>query len=84
VSYKGFRNRETHSAWKHLRNEPTFHSTIYNFGPEAVRDFCYRYWPTGETPDGSRLSKVDWQQLEAYFDYEIMGVENLKKYELFS
>ena len=55
--------------------------TLYHFGTDAVREFCYRLWPDGRTPENQSLSKVDWQQIEDAYDKIIFGIE--KKYELF-
>ena len=80
-----WRNKETFSVFQSLENDPQIRQitrqTIFNFGPESIREFCYRLWPDGRTPENRHLSKVDWKQLEEAYDKIIFGIEN--KYELF-
>ena len=80
-----WRNKETLSVYNCIENDPNTREiarlTIYKFGKEVLKDFCYRLWPDGRTWENQKLSKVDWKELQEFYEKEVFGIE--KKYELF-
>lgn len=78
-------NRETYSVWHSIETDKETkkiaYQTLYNFGTDSMKEFCYRLWPDGRTPENQKLSKVNWKQLHEVYDKVIFGIE--EKYELF-
>jgi hypothetical protein len=38
------------------------------FNPINLRDFVWGIWPSGETPNGDSLAKIDWSELAAFLN----------------
>lgn len=73
-TYNGWTNRETWNAHLWLTNEEIFYRAAARLVQNrrtrdgqmvAIKLYCRDIWPSGRTPDGDSLSKVNWREIAA-------------------